>query len=87
MVRNIAKPLNELDAKRQQINLRTLEAIQASGKSVTVSYTKRDLSEGTSTGTVAFFNGTEGMDTASVSIADPVKGNRTINLHRIHTIE
>ncbi len=85
-MRNIPKPLDRADSIRQSVNANTLQAVPA-GKSVHVSYVKRDGSVSSSTGEVAFFNGRIGYDTGSVTIADQNKGNRTINLHRIITIE
>ncbi len=85
-MRNIPKPLDRADSIRQSINARTLQAVPE-GKTVHVSYVKRNGEVSSSTGAVAFFNGRIGYDTGSVTIADPVKGNRTINLHRIITIE
>lgn len=84
MPRNIARPLDRADAIRQSLNLRALENRKGA---VTVTYTKRNGEVSSSTGTVEFFNGRVGYDTGSVTIADPVKGNRTINLHRISGIE
>jgi hypothetical protein len=69
---------------RQRVNLATLQA--ATGP-VTVTYVKRDGKQSASTGTVGFFNGKPGMDTGSVTIETEDKGPRTINLHRIITID
>jgi hypothetical protein len=84
MPRNEAKPLDRVDSIRQSINA---ERLRNRNGEVTVHYRKRDETVSSSTGTVAFFNGKIGYDTGSVTIADPVKGNRTINLHRIIVIE
>lgn len=83
-MRNQPKPLDRVDSIRQSLNANRLRA--ANGP-VTVHYRKRDNSVSSTSGTVEFFNGRVGFDTGSVTIADPVKGNRTINLHRIFTIE
>lgn len=83
-MRNQPKPLDHIDAKRQSLNAERLR--NATGP-VTVHYRKRDETVSSTSGTVEFFNGRVGFDTGSVTIADPVKGNRTINLHRIFTIE
>jgi hypothetical protein len=83
MPRNEAKPLSLTDARRQRVNQRVLEGLTE----VTVKYTKRDGTESSSTGKVAYFNGLIGYDTGSVTIDTLDKGPRTINLHRIHHIE
>lgn len=82
-MRNEPKPLNPIDARRQRVNLKVLTGLETA----TVHYTKRDGTESSSTGRVAFFNGKPGYDTGSVTIETENKGPRTINLHSIHTIE
>jgi hypothetical protein len=83
-MRNEPKPLSPEDYTRQMDNRDVLVDVDGD---VTIHYVKRNGEQSSSTGTVAFFNGRPGFDTGSVTIADPVKGNRTINLHRIFTIE
>lgn len=85
-MRNQPKPLDRIDSIRQSHNFNRLPNPE-SGKVVKVTYGKRDGSVSSSTGPVAFFNGRIGYDTGSVTIADPTKGNRTINLHRIIDVE
>jgi hypothetical protein len=82
-MRNEPKPLDRIDARRQRVNLAVLQGLETA----TVRYTKRNGQESASTGRVAYFNGEPGMDTGSVTIETEDKGPRTINLHRIHTIE
>lgn len=83
-MRNEPKPLDYSESMQQARNTKAL--MSATGP-VTVHYTKRNGQDSTSSGEVKFFNGRVGFDTGSVTIADPVKGNRTINLHRIFKIE
>lgn len=83
-MRNQPKPLDRVDSIRQSLNA---ERLRNQTGIVTVHYRKRDETVSSTTGTVEFFNGKIGFDTGSVTIADPSKGNRTINLHRIFTIE
>lgn len=82
-MRNIPKPLNDVERFVQTAALDALKPLHETGKVVEVNYRKRDASAGTSTGTVKFFNGEPGMDTGSVTIDTADKGPRTINLHRI----
>jgi len=82
-MRNEPKPLNDLDHRRQA---RALAALQAR-ETATVSYVKRDGKAGKATGKVAYFNGKPGFDTGSVTIETADRGPRTINLHRIDSIE
>jgi hypothetical protein len=84
MPRNEARPLIPSLAARQR---RNVEALEGRTDTVTVRYIKRDDTESSTTGTVKFFNGRVGYDTGSVTIDDPAKGARTINLHRIYEIE
>jgi hypothetical protein len=85
MPRNPTRPLSAADHMRQ----RTVHAslLKAEDAPVRVYYTKRDGSASFSKGPVKGFSGTPGMDTGSVTIEDPEKGPRTINLHRIYLIE
>lgn len=85
MPRNEAKPLSEIEARYQRKVMAALLPLDY--RPVGLTYTKRDGSEGKSTGMVKFFNGRVNYDTGSVTIEDPVKGMRTINLHRITNIE
>jgi hypothetical protein len=82
-MRNEPKPLDRIDARRQRVNRDVLQGLDE----VTVRYTKRNGTESSSTGRVAYFNGKPGYDTGSVTIETADKGPRTINLHLIHTIE
>lgn len=84
MPRNEAKPLSSVDAAVQAI--RHSHLVNKKG-SVSLMYTKRDGTLSSSTGEVTAFSGRPGFDTGSVTIADPVKGARTINLHRIIKIQ
>lgn len=84
MPRNIAKPLSAADHLRQKSVHASLLGMEGP---VRVYYTKRDGSPSFSKGEVTHFNGTPGMDTGSVTIDDPDKGPRTINMHRIYLIE
>lgn len=83
-MRNEPKPLDRATAARAYAYKDTLE--KAGDKPVTVHYTKRDGAESSSSGPVKFFNGREGMDTMSVTIDDPNKGPRTINLCRVRAV-
>lgn len=85
-MRNEPKPLNRQQARHAYAMQAALEAEQAAGKRVTVRYTKRNGDKSESSGTVEFFNGSEGMDTMSVTIGTSDKGPRTINLVGITTI-
>lgn len=87
MPRNIAKPLSQSDARMQSRNTEILRPFVGTDEPVCLHYVKRNGEKSTSRGTVQFFNGQPGMDTGSVTIADPVKGNRTINLHNIIVID
>lgn len=78
-MRNQPKPLDEFDAARQ----RKIADSLAVGDKVALTYTKRNGAESSSRGEVAFFNGHIGYDTGSVTVLDPDKGMRTINIHRI----
>lgn len=82
-MRNEPKPLSFEDARIQRQNRDIL--VNLNGP-VTLHYVKRNGQKSHSTGTVAFFNGTPGMDTGSVTLHTPDKGDRTINLHRIFAI-
>jgi hypothetical protein len=75
-MRNEPKPLDRETAMRAY---RVRDQLRE-GDHVTLNYVKRDGSESSSTGRVAFFNGRDGMDTMSVTIDTPDKGMRTINL-------
>lgn len=83
-MRNQPKPLDRGDSIRQSHNA---QALRNRKGEVSVHYIKRDGSQSSTHGTVEFFNGKIGYDTGSVTIADPIKGNRTINLHRIFHID
>ena len=83
-MRNEPKPLSIPESERQHKNADILS--RANGASVRVEYVKRNGETSSSRGEVAFFNGKPGFDTGSVTIADPDKGNRTVNLHRITKI-
>lgn len=82
-MRNQPKPLDHIDTLRQRHNGERLNVFYGTDKIVTVTYSKRDGSVSSSTGTVDFFNGKPGFDTGSVTIKTEDKGPRTINLHRI----
>lgn len=79
-MRNEPKPLDRQQARHAYAMQAALEAEQAAGKRVTVQYVKRNGDNSSSTGEVSYFNGREGMDTMSVTIATSDKGPRTINL-------
>lgn len=87
-MRNQPKPLTDVERYTQSTALNALTPLQGTERMVELRYTKRPdrsgrVVESSSTGKVLFFNGIPGMDTGSVTIEDPSKGNRTINLHRI----
>jgi hypothetical protein len=75
-MRNQPKPLSREDAAHAYF----IKSLLREEHSYTLHYVKRDGSESESTGEVRFFNGRDGMDTMSVTLATPDKGNRTINL-------
>lgn len=83
-MRNEPKPLNRTDAMRAY---RFKESLEMVGETpVTLHYTKRDGSDSSSRGVVAYFNGKDGMDTMSVTIDTADKGPRTINLCRVKAV-
>lgn len=84
MPRNVAKPVSEHDAYHAA---KVARAIAPLTRMVGLTYIKRDGTKSSSSGQVKFFSGVEGMDTHSVTIETPDKGNRTINLHRIIKVE
>lgn len=87
-MRNIPKPLSPEDALTQRLNLNSMgRFLSDPEKTVTVEYIKRNGEKSSSTGTALFINGKPGFDTGSVTIRDHVKGERTINLHRIIRID
>lgn len=87
MPRNIAKHLDPADNAVQRVRQLDLSDHQSKEHTITVSYIKRDGTKSSSRGRVAFFSGTPGMDTGSVTIDTEDKGPRTINLHRIVGID
>lgn len=82
MPRNVAKPLSVTDHMRQRVNATSLLNAGKEGV-VTIDYVKRNGETSSSKGTVTHFSGRPGYDTGSVTIDDPIKGARTVNLHRI----
>jgi hypothetical protein len=86
MPRNEAKPLSENDAYHQRKVWRALESVK-DYRDVGLTYIKRDGTTSRSAGKVLFFNGRIGFDTGSVTLDDPAKGQRTINLHRVTKVE
>lgn len=85
-MRNEPKPLTRQQARHAYAMQAALEAEQDAGKSVTLNYVKRNGQTSSSSGTIEFFNGREGMDTMSVTVRDPSKGLRTVNICRITSI-
>jgi hypothetical protein len=84
MPRNVAKPLSAADRLRQNaVKVMLTDTVG----DVTVTYVKRNGQRSSSTGPVAFFGGKPGYDTGSVTIRDHVKGERTINMHRVIGID
>ena len=79
MPRNEAQPLSRDEAHRSY----RLRDRMSEGDNVTLWYRKRDGSASTSTGEVRYFSGKDGMDTMSVTVRTPDKGDRTINLCRV----
>lgn len=86
MPRNEAKPLSEHDAYHQRKVWKALETMPE-WREVGLTYVKRNGEKSRSAGKIMFFNGQIGYDTGSVTIDDPVKGARTINLHRVIHVE
>lgn len=86
-MRNEPKPLDRTRAARAY-NLRDgLEDLKTADRSVRLDYYKRNGERSASSGKVMFFNGRDGMDTMSVTIDDPAKGARTVNLDLIITVK
>lgn len=85
-MRNQPKPLDAAENNQQARMTAKLSPLVGTDKVVEIHYVKRDGNVSASRGPVAFFNGAPGMDTGSVTIADDVKGNRTVNLHRIFEV-
>jgi hypothetical protein len=82
-MRNQPKPLDRPSAMRAYALRDSLTV----GRTVALTYVKRDGSVSASAGEVTFHNGAEGMDTMSVTVLDPAKGQRTINLAGILTVD
>jgi hypothetical protein len=79
-MRNEPKPLSRDEAARAYALQSALENVDGA---VMLTYIKRNGMESSSTGTVRFFSGREGMDTMSVTLETKDKGMRTINLCRV----
>lgn len=76
-MRNEPKPLDRETAMRCYALRDRLSNMDGM---VTLHYFKRNGAKSSTTGTVQFFNGADGMDTMSVTLDSPEKGSRTINL-------
>lgn len=86
MPRNVAKMLSVEDNYHQRKVWKALNDVK-DHRDVAVTYVKRNGETSRSAGKVLFFNGRIGFDTGSVTIDDPEKGQRTINLHRVIKVE
>lgn len=84
-MRNEPKPLDRTRAARAYNLQEGLSALKDADRAVRLDYFKRNGSRSSSEGKVMYFNGRDGMDTMSVTIDDPNKGARTINLDLIIT--
>ncbi len=87
MPRNPARALSPADHAVQSVRHIDLMHHMYKDHVITLSYVKRDGSVSSSRGKVTEFSGLPGFDTGSVTIADEIKGARTVNLHRITKID
>lgn len=83
-MRNEPKPLSQPGAMRAYRLRDKLAECQDNGTLVHMNYVKRNGERGAvRNAEVRFFTGRDGMDTMSVTVRDPEKGDRTLNLCRV----